>query len=212
MHVWLAERELRVRWCARGGGNFAEFFEEQSSAFHMLVEVLVAKGCGVQLCAVSVRAKSAQDPNMQERHVLQWSYRYGAALDILHLLDSSAANNACPPPHPKRPFPSRGCIPVRGVVYRVRAHTGLQYRKSVAHSLSRSQACSYTSSNAAQHCKSAGDILTGPWLLVSDCRSARSWSQSNISSWPGVDTNSKAGGATHGRFRAWQEHFRQFAW
>jgi hypothetical protein len=23
---------------------------------------------------------------------------------------------------------------------------------------------------------------------------------------PGVDTNSKAGGATHGRFRAWQAH------
>lgn len=150
----------------------------------MLGEEFVEKGCGVQICAMSVRAKSAQDPIMQGRQVLQWSYRYGAALDILHLLDSSAANNACPPPHPKRPFPSRGCIPVRGVVYRVRAHSGLQYRKSVAHSLSRSQACSYTSSNAAQHCKSAGGILTGPWLLVSDCRSARSWSQSNISSSP----------------------------
>ena len=136
------------------------------------------------VCTMSVRAKSAQDPIRQGRHVLHWSYWYGAALDILHLLESSAVNNACPPPRFQETAPiHRSCIEGRRVVYRVRAQY-LQFRMSFARSYSRSQACSYTSSNAAQHCKSAGDILTGPWLLVSDCRSARSWSQSNISSSP----------------------------
>jgi len=72
-----------------------------------------------------------------------------------------------------------------------------------AHSHSRSQVCSYTSSNAAQLCICLQAVLTGPWLLVSYCRSARSWSQATFEVRPGVDTNSKAGGATHGRFCAW---------
>ena len=50
----------------------------------------------------------------------------------------------------------------------------------------------------------------GCWLVIVD-RHGRGL-KATFQVRPGVDTNSKAGGATHGRFRAWQEHFRQFAW
>jgi hypothetical protein len=103
---------------------FADFVrgEKLSSAVHMFVEVFVAKGCSVEIYAMSMRATSAQDPIMQERHVLQWSYRYGAALDILHLLESSAANDDCPLPHSQETVPiHRDCFQSRRVVYRVRA-------------------------------------------------------------------------------------------
>jgi len=118
---------LLTRSCECGVEAVLEIFaafvegEELSSAVHMLVEVFVAKGCSAEVCAMLIRAMSAQDPIMQERHVVQWSYRYGAALDILHLLGSSAANDACPLRHSQETVPiHRDCIQGRRVVYRVR--------------------------------------------------------------------------------------------
>ena len=55
--------------------------------------------------------------------MLRWLYRYGAALDILHLLDSPAASNACPLPRPTRLFPSTEIASKVAVSYIACAHT-----------------------------------------------------------------------------------------
>jgi hypothetical protein len=200
-------------WCSCGVEIFASSFESSSSAVYVLVEVIIATCCSVQAYAIQVLAMLVQicthaGEACVEMFALVWRHSehppsFGFFCRKQRL--STAASHKTVPIH-------RNCIEGRRVGYRVRARRCPVWRKSAAQSHSRSQVCSYTSSNAAQLCICLQAVLTGPWLLVSDCRSARSWSQSNISSWPGVDTNSKAGGATHGRFRAWQEHFRQFAW
>lgn len=125
-------------------------------------------------------------------HGSRYSHWYGASLDILLLLESSAAINASPLPQSRRLFPSRELHP-RSPCRISRAHTLMSKVacRPSAHSHSLSQACSYTSSDAAQLCICLQAVLTGPWLLVSDCRFARSWSQATFEVRPGVDTNSK---------------------
>ena len=147
-----------------GVRNFCRFLQRLSSAVHMLVEEFVAKCYSVPMCKMSMCAKSAQDPIMQGRHVLRWSCWYGAALDILHLLDSSAPGNALPLPDLNRPFPSTDVASRFVVSYIACAHTQVssvacrslsRVRKPVIHVV---ECCS------ALHVQA---VLTGPWLLVS---------------------------------------------
>ena len=142
--------------------------------------------------------------------MLRWLYRYGAALDILHLLDSSAASDACPLPHPNEAFPSTEVASSIAVSYIACAHT---HGCPVSH-VGRSLAIALASLLIhVVECCSALRVCRrylrghGCWLVIVS-RHSRSL-EATFQLRPGVDTNSKAGGATHGRFRAWQalRHF-----
>lgn len=99
-----------------------KIFARISDSSQMLFQVAVAIDVGVYFVGRLLQCR-CRFAAYRRVHGSRYSRGYGAALDILHLSDSSAASIVRPWPHPKTLSPIQSsCIQGRRVVVRVRAH------------------------------------------------------------------------------------------